>query len=447
MSTFAVDGLVSGLDTTSLINQLMQIERLPQQRLQATLQQQNSSVSAYQSVATRLKAVEPFVTTLASDATWGARTASVTGSSVTATASPGAVAGQTTIAVTSLATAATFTATADAGLDAIVADPPVITIRNAAGVDTVVTAATGSMRDVMAAINDAPESGVTAIAVRVGPDAYRLQLRATETGVAASPQSVAGFTDPLIEAKGADAVYSVNGLQGRSASNTVTGLLPGLDVTFQQTGASTVTVGSDAATATGAAKALVDEVNKVLDELAKQTAAGSNGKGRGALASDSQVREVSTNLLRAVSDALGDGFSAQIGIETTKEGRLTFDAEAFTAAYERDPAGTRALLSPAPDADAPAGTLPPEGIAQRISGVIARATDPTNGFISNAVQGRERTVKDLQTQIDSWDLRLESRRSILSRQFSGLEVALQRIQTQGGYLASAISGMNAQTQS
>ena len=58
MSGFAVDGLVSGLDTTKLVSQLMQLERIPQQRLQATLRNQTSSVTAYQGIATRLKAVE-----------------------------------------------------------------------------------------------------------------------------------------------------------------------------------------------------------------------------------------------------------------------------------------------------------------------------------------------------------------------------------------------------
>lgn len=435
MSSFAVDGLVSGLDTTKLIGQLMQLERIPQQRLQATLKTQTSSVSAYQSIATRLKAVDTAITALQSAATWGARSVSVTGTSVSATAAAGAVAGQNTIEVKSLATAATWTAPTAAGLgDTVVStEPPTLTVRNSKGDVVSVDAASGSMRDVMDAINKIPDSGLTAVAVKVGTDSYRLQVRATSTGAGGSSAYLGGLDVPPQAVAGTDATYAVNGLDGSSTSNTVADLLPGVTATFTQVGTSTVSVASNQTPTSDAVKSLVDEVNKTLDEISKHTVSGANGGVRGVLAGDAGTRNIASDLLGAVSRALGDGVAAQVGVQTTKEGRLTFDAEKFATAYAADPAAVKALVAPATGV----------GIASRLHDVVTRATDPVDGTIKNAVQGRERVVKDLENQIESWDRRLEVRQGILSKQFSGLEVMLGRLQSQGSWLAGQLNTLNA----
>ena len=434
MSSFAVDGLVSGLDTTKLISQLMQLERIPQQRLQATLKNQTSSVTAYQSIATRLKAVDTAITALSAPATWGARAVSVTGTSVTATAAAGAVAGQNTIEVRALATAATWTAATAAGLGDTVTStqPPTLTVRTSAGDVVNVAAASGSLRDVMDAINKIPDSGLTAVAVKVGTDSYMLQVRATSTGSGGQAGYLSGLAAAPTAVVGTDALYSVNGLEGTSKANTVTDLLPGITATFTQLGTSTVAVASNPTPTSDAVKAMVAEVNKVLDEISKNTVTGANGATRGVLAGDAGARALATNLLGAVSQALGDGVAAQVGIQTTKDGRLTFDAEKFATAYAADPAAVKALVAPATGV----------GIASRLQDVIKAATDPVNGSITNSVQGRERVVKDLQNQIESWDRRLAIRQSVLSKQFSGLEVALGRLQSQGSWLAGQLGTLN-----
>lgn len=435
MSTFSVDGLVSGLNTTTLVNQLMQIERIPQQRLQQNLAKQNSTVTAYQSLATRLKAVETAATALQADAAWGARSVAVAGTSVRATASAGATTGTSSITVGSLATAATWTTDAAYGLDDVVSDGSAITVRNAAGSDVTVTPATGSLRDVVAAINNAPDSGLTAIAVKVGDGSYRLQLRASETGTQAAPQSITGLSAPLTQVAANNASYTVDGISGTSQTNTVADLLPGLTVTFAQTGTSSVAVAADSTGTVDAMQSLVDAVNKALDEVAAQTVKDATSP-RGPLASDTRVRAITTDLLRAVSDAFGTRTSSEIGLQTTRDGKLTLDRAVFTDAVTRDPTATRLLVAPATGVS----------VAERMRSVVTAATDPVSGTITFAVQGRERTVKDLQTQIDSWDRRLELRRANLNRQFSGLEVALQRLQSQGSFLGGALNNLSASNQ-
>ena len=68
----SVDGLVTGMNTTDTINQLMQVEAVPQTALKTKITAQNKAVAAYQSVNSRLAASPPRPRPLGSADTWGA---------------------------------------------------------------------------------------------------------------------------------------------------------------------------------------------------------------------------------------------------------------------------------------------------------------------------------------------------------------------------------------
>ena len=56
--SLAVDGLVSGLDTTALINSLMSAEAAPQTALKTRLTSTQSAASAYRAINTRFAALQ-----------------------------------------------------------------------------------------------------------------------------------------------------------------------------------------------------------------------------------------------------------------------------------------------------------------------------------------------------------------------------------------------------
>src|SRR5256885_12334286 len=57
-SSTTVDGLVSGMNTTQVIAQLMQLAAQPQTDLKNQVAQENTVISAYQSVNSRLAALQ-----------------------------------------------------------------------------------------------------------------------------------------------------------------------------------------------------------------------------------------------------------------------------------------------------------------------------------------------------------------------------------------------------
>jgi flagellar hook-associated protein 2 len=75
------------------------------------------------------------------------------------------------------------------------------------------------------------------------------------------------------------------------------------------------------------------------------------------------------------------------------------------------------------------------GLAQSLAGLLDRVTDASDGSLSRAKASRLAAVKDLQSSIDSWDLRLEARRLSLSKQFTAMETAIATLQKQTSALA------------
>jgi flagellar hook-associated protein 2 len=435
VSTFAVDGLASGLDTTTIINQLMTLERRPQDQLRTRLTTQQATIAAYQALSTRVKSVESALAAVTDPGAWTARTASVTGTAVTASASPEATLASFDVQVTTLAGRWSATTDGAYGLDDPVfnvAEPP-LTVRRTDGTSVALYPPSGTMRDVVATINQASGLGVKAVAVKVGADQYRLQVVATDPGSAAAPQGLDNLGVAATVTAATDAAFTLNGIPATATSNTVTDAVSGVTLTLVAPGTSTVTVGDDANGLADKIQAVVAAVNNTLEEVASQTVRDSTTTTRGPLASDGSVRQLSGSLLQAVSDALGPVSAATIGLQTTRDGRLTFDRGAFLARLAEDPDAVRALMAPE------SGT----GVAQRLSAVITRAVEPTTGFIPSAIQGRESTQRDLTGQIENWDTRLAQRRQLLERQFGQLEVALSRLQSQQAWLTGQIDRLNA----
>jgi flagellar hook-associated protein 2 len=433
VSTFSVDGLVSGLSTSSLVSQLMQIEAIPKQQLQVRVNENSAYVKALQSVSSALKKLDDAASALTvGAAAWAATTATVTGDAVLATSRNGAPTTTFDVTVEQLASARTWTSAQAFTLDTTVLTGSTLQVVDASGASRTLQPASGSLRDVMAAVNGADDLGLRAVAVRVGDDSYRLQVVATGTGAAAQ-QRIDGLsvTGGGTEVLGTDARYSVGGVPGTSSSNTVTSLVTGIDVELQRLGTATVRVAAEPSATVDGIKALVTAANDAIAEVRKQSSTGTGT--RGPLASDSLVRSLGARVQQAFSEALGGVNAAAIGVQTTRDGALVLDEQKLREALAADPGLVRRLVAPEDGAT---------GVASRLRAVVSSATG-SEGFITSAIQGKERSSKDLQTQIDSWDRRLELRRSALERQFSALEVSLGRLQSQSGWLAGQIAGLNA----
>jgi len=463
----SVDGLVSGLDTSTIISQLMSIEKAPQNRLKTSLSSAQSEVLSFQTVNKTMASLQAAADKVRQASTWTASTATSSSSSVTAAATSDAVTGSTTFSVTQLATAAstistrTFSSLTDTtGADSLAESTFEIRSADGTGSPVTVTPKDHSLSALVTAINADPTTGVRAAAVQVSAGVYKLQLTATQTGVAHDFSLTGAGGAPLTDlasttvSAAKDAVLHVGdataGFDITSSSNTVEGVMPG--VTVKVTGLAndvTISTSRDQSAITSSVKALVDAANGALGMIGNQITQGtlsSNGtrSGAGPLAGNSQMKLMVDQILSTVTSGIGGTSLSSVGIASTKDGTLTFDATAFGNAFTKDPKAVQALFVSTPTTSdstlittSPTGT----GLADKLS-KIGFDTSSSGGTIQQSIDGHNSTIKDLTDRIADWDVRLASKQTSLQAQYSALEVALGKLKNQSTWLAGQLNALS-----
>ncbi|GAB3356558.1 flagellar filament capping protein FliD [Modestobacter lapidis] len=434
-------GLISGMDTASLIGQLMQVEANPQTLLKRKLAETQNDAAAYREVNTKFDALRDAAELLTRTTTWAAATASSSSTAVTVTAAPGATAGSVSFGVTSLAAKhAVFSSDAPWAATTTAFGPTSLTLTpedTATPATTIAIPAGATLGEAVTTINDAG-AGVTAALVNTG-SGYRLQLTSTAAG-AASEFAVTGLPTTVLtqasDAKlrvGTDAV----GYDVTSTTNTFKDLMPGVTLTVSQTGGPvTVGVASDPEAVATAVESLVAAANAVLTNIDKHTSTKTGSIA--VLKGDSTLRGLTGKVLEAVSYAIGGASAAQAGIQLTRDGEITFTKATFIAALESSPALAQQLVNGTPAA----GTDPAvPGVAQRLTELAKNATNFTSGTLTLKANSTDSLASDLQDRIEDWDRRLAIRESTLTRQFTAMETALSSLQNQSAWLSSQVSSL------
>ena len=438
MAGMNVDGLISGLDTTSLINQLLQVEAAPQQALRNKVVAQQRVVTAYQTVNARFVALQTAAEALIGDTAWDPVKATSSTTSVVASVTAGAQTGSLGLYVDTVASAYSAM-TSNAAADSTSAVLPTSFDLSAYGTTTTISS-DGSLTDVAAKIN-AANVGVAAVVVRLSDTDYRLQLTGKTTGAGSTISLYdVGTTTPIANgftqtSAAADASIRIGGTSDPAtgvtvtqASNTFSGVMAGLTFTVTAPAtAATLTVTSDADALANRMKDIVGAANATLDEIAKQTASDPTIGTSSPLTGDFAVRQLQQSILSLVSDPAGGKSLKSYGVQLTKDGHLSFDADAFKAAYAADPAATEAALT--------------TGFVAPVQDLAKKTSAPITGSLTQMVQSATDGIDRLNDSIADWDVRLETRKSMLQRQFTALEVALGKMKDQSSWLAGQLASL------
>jgi len=220
----------------------------------------------------------------------------------------------------------------------------------------VVSTGDRSLAGVAAAITGA-SAGVSAAAVRVGDNAWRLQLTSTTTGedgkLAVDAAVFSGGLGGLVESSAAQnaqitigtgpGAYSVE-----SSGNTFDNLMTGVSLTAKTVSATPVTVqlGRDNAAVADDVAALVGAANTLLADIKVQTRYDVVNRTSGPLATNSTIRRLADQVRQAIAGPLDAGTTpSSIGIQLARDGSYTFDRAAFLTAASTDPTRVAQFLA------------------------------------------------------------------------------------------------------
>ena len=455
--TMSIDGLVSGLNTTQLVEQLVSLERAPITHLETRKSKLQAQNDAWREINSRLYSLRQAALDLQSILTFRGRSATVTGDNIlTAAAGTGTQKGVYNIKVLQLAQAHSIGSDPQTTAGGPLGLSGTIRIND---VEIEITAG-DTLESIARKINTQAEAGVNAVVVRVGDEDFRLILTAVGTGEANQIKleddgdvlAALGFLDSEGEIKNQlqaaeDALLEINGLAVSRSTNVIKDLITDVTLELKTEGTATLTLDVDMEKVVKAVEKFVNEYNGFMDLIRENLAYDTKTKEAGTLFGDStlvhieaQLRSFLSRVVPGVDPAVNQlglvGIQTASGVEGAKSGRLEFNAVKFREKLETHFSEIAKLFG--------AETVPEgEGVFAALSKTLFDWTSST-GLIKAKTDSLGASIEDVDERIEVLEQRLAQREEYYMQKFIALETMLAQLQTQSNWLSAQLSTLNSQ---
>lgn len=374
-------GVGSGLDLSDTLSKLMEVEKVPLQRLATKQQSYQTKLSAYSMVQSALSTFESAVSGLSSISKYQKTTATSSNEDiVTISAGSRAANGTYSLKVDQLAQSQKLVANGVADRKAAIgsgkitidfgeyltADDGSVSFKsNSSGVKTIdIEDGSNTLEGIRDAIN-AAGIGVTASIINDGSDTpYRLALTNSATGKTQAMRITVDGDDALSDLltydPGSTAVdeskqmtqtqaaqnaeFWLDGIKISKGSNSVSDAIDGVTLKLAQADKDktvNLTVSRDNSEAKKAVEELVKAYNDLTTTLKDMTAYNADEKTASVLTGDSAVRSIQTALKGMLSQSIAGGeqgyrMLADVGVTPNKEGLLEIDSSKLDEALEKN---------------------------------------------------------------------------------------------------------------
>lgn len=455
----------TGIDVTSTVDAILQIDAAPEQNLQTQVTAFNAQTTALKTIESDLTALQTSVQAL-NDPDGAFSQVSVTSSNndvVSATAAAGTAAGSHTIVVNSLATTAASYSTSQATGSTVIPsgsfDLQVGTNGTVEPISVDSADGTNTLSGLASYINQ-QDLGVTASVVSDSSGA-RLSL-VSQTSGAAGPLTITndttgtngnglGFTqatDAQGTVLGTDASLTVDGIPITSGSNTVTGAISGVTLTLSGASTSPVTlaVQPDLTQVSTAINNFVTAYNQVMTDINAQYTVDSSAASVPPLLGDPSLDLLQSQLLSGITTSITGNNGLvnlqSIGIQLQEDGTLTVassssaDSMSLNDALANNFSAVQNLFQSA--ASSTAGV----GVSQALNTSLTSLTDAVNGPLNLDMAGIASNVTDLNTQISTFQYQLQQTQTQLMNEYSLINTTLEQLPQTLASINSQLDSLN-----
>jgi flagellar hook-associated protein 2 len=416
----------SGIDVQAMVDQAIQAASGPLQLMQQQLAQLSGQAAALNEIEGKLTALQTAMQAL-SDPLGPLAAMAATSSNpsiVTATANPGAAAGNHLVVVNALATTSSAYSAAFASATApLNTGSFTLQVGSNAPVTVTVDSTNNTLSGLAATINGL-NAGVTASVVTDAAGA-RLVLVSATSGTAGtisiSNDTVGlGFTvNP-----GTDASLTVDGVPISSSSNQINGVIAGVTLNLQAAAPSTavaISVAADTNAITTAIENFVSAYNAVVQDINSQFAVDPTTHTAGVLAGDSALRMVQEQLLNLVTTAVPvNGTTVNLeslGIHMQDDGTLQVDSGQLNGELTSNPGLVLGFFQNSTQT----------GFAQVFSNTLTALTDVTSGPLNVDLAGIQQMESTLNDDVANFQARLDLKRQQLLDEFSRVDAILREL--------------------
>ncbi len=432
---FAVDGIVSGMDTSSLISAMVSVYSLPRDQLEQDIDDTEEKVEAVSGLKNRLEDLEEALDAIEDEDDFKVFKATYSDTEAfTATANGEAISGAYDIEITALARAELevsegFSSKSTSGLFG----SGTLSITYAGDTSEVTVDSDASLSDVASSI-DAID-GLRAYVLDTGSDTdpFKLVVQGEDTGadntISFSTSSWTGSEIEFTENRTAqDASLLVNGIKVTNETNTINDSVPGLDIELFQTTSSAkeVTVALDREGIRANVQAVLDAHGEVVDWVSSKSSFNSDAGIKGPFVGETTVTRVMRSLQKVISSTYSAGETLDsltvMGIKTQSTGKLSLDASTFDDAlddYLDDVVGM---------------FTGEDGFGAAMKDQIDVYIDPVDGTLVSFKDSLEERIGNMEDQVASYEYRIERYENRLRAQFSSMEAMLGSMQGTSSYL-------------
>lgn len=426
-------GLASGMDTSSIVAQLVELRRRPIYQLENKKTLYEQQTKAFAGLESRLSSLLDAIHDLDNNRDF----ASLTGISsdedaLTATAGSLASQGSYDITINTLAQAQkSMSQGFDSPTDSIGTGTFSITVGGET-TDIALEAGASGLSDLASSINNS-SAGVTATVLYDGSESggYHLVITAEETGTDAAftldASGLGGGTSPNFTTtqEAGNAEFVIDTLPITSQSNEVANAIQGVTLNLaaaDDTATHRLEIGVDGEALQEKMQAFVDAYNALTSFVEEQK--GDDKPLRG----DSLMRNVTERVRMAMTASMGASDIStlyQVGLRQEKDGVLSFDSALFEEKMAEDYSGVRDLF---------VGTDTSSGIVYMVGQAIEDMTDSVDGVFKLRTESLGDRIEQIDDRITRYERSIDKYESTLKAKFTAMEQMVSALQAQAGYL-------------
>jgi flagellar hook-associated protein 2 len=456
----------SSIDVAAIVEQFMTVENKPLEKINTQIEQKKLVISDLGTIKSKVTSFQDALIILQTPTTFNNSSASSSDATVvSATASNGAVKGNHSVTVTSLATATRNTvsgyasSTASATVDAT--NGFAITVAgvtyNTNGSKTVngavtanavaVLGATPTITDLKNWINGLGVNVSASVVETTSSSNWALMIQGTQTGSAnaVSYTGLTGLTPPAAltdtsVTAAANASFIVNGTTFSRASNSVTDVIDGLTLSLNKASATaqTISVGKGADISSEAINTLIKAYNDVMSTYKTMTANSANSDKPGNFANSpttlSFINQIKEGFAKGISYTSNGELKtislSALGIDLQRDGSAKFNSTSFATASA---AGLRDTL-------ALGVTMGYVSSTSNLNTFITSQVK-TGGALSSQITSETTAMQDLTKRKDNLQIRLNSIQNNLVSQYSALNALLFQLSSTSNSLTSALDAL------
>lgn len=459
-----VMGLYSGIDM-SMVEQIMEAERAKGVRFTQQKEKYTKSQNAWRDMNTRLDSLHKRLEDLQKPETFSSKSVKMTGpENISVTASTNAATGDYRVQVQQLATQTRLSGKrVETGGD-------IRTALNKSGNLEINTGGGDSLNieidenDSLRSISDKINNSTADSGIRSSIVDNRLILTNTEYGekpleVGGSLANDLGFNG-VTAVIGQESKFTIDGLSITRSSNTIDDVIEGL--TFNLTNvhnendSTVISVTENLDKAAEALQKFVEQYNSTQNFIRSQLSVGdpsAENNQTGTLTGDGTLMRLQSSLRSMMTSSESHGTSIKglqdLGVTIDRNGTASFDRAVLDKQVRDNPNEVSRFFSSSErisetiedDEGNPVTNTRTErkGFSQNMRSFVNQYISSTDGIIKSRRDTYDRMIRDVNDRITRFEERLEMRRDRYIKQFTALDTAMMRAESQMDFMFSQLN--------